>query len=97
MSAVCFNIERLVHDDMITPNLPTNIVVFKGSDSSILTSRDEISRPIGNFSESLNQAMLVGVMLVGRLGVLACANKTTKHAWPAQRAAAADATSLNPS
>ena len=52
------------------PNLPTNIVDFRGSDSSIiLIVRGEIPRPIGDFPESLSQAMLVGTMLVGRLGV----------------------------
>ena len=44
---------------------------FRGFDSSIiLILRGEIPRPIGNFPESLTQAMLVGVMLVGRLGVI---------------------------
>ena len=53
-----------------TPNLPTNIVDFRGFDSSrILNLRGEIPRPIGDSPESLSQAMSVGVMLVGRLGV----------------------------
>ena len=53
-----------------TPNLPTNIVSFRGFDSSIrLISRGGIPRPIGDFPESLTRAILVGVMLVGRLGV----------------------------
>ena len=52
----------------LTPNLPTNIVGFRGFDSSIfLNSRGGIPRPIGNLLESLSQAMLVGVMSVGRL------------------------------
>ena len=43
---------------------------FKGFDSStVLISRGGISRPIGNFPESLTRAMLVGTMLEGRLGV----------------------------
>ena len=51
------------------PNLPTNIVDFRGFDSStILILRGGIPRPLGNFLESLSQAMLVGIMLVGRLG-----------------------------
>ena len=50
----------------VTPNLPTNIVGFRRFDSSIILNlRDGIPRPIGNFLESLSQAMLVGVMLVG--------------------------------
>ena len=54
-----------------TPNLPTNIVDFRGFDSStILIYWGEILRPIGDFPESLSQAMLVGTMLVGRLGVI---------------------------
>ena len=53
-----------------TPNLPTNIVDFSGFDSSIiLIFRGGIPMPIGDFPESLSQAMLVGVMLVRRLGV----------------------------
>ena len=44
---------------------------FRGLDSSIfLILRGGILRPIGDFPEVLTQAMLVGVMLVGRLGVL---------------------------
>ena len=53
-----------------TPNLPTNIVDFGGFDSStILVYRGGIPRPIGDFPESLSQAMFVGTMLVGGLGV----------------------------
>ena len=54
-----------------TPNLPTDIVDFRGFDSSIiLILGGGIPRPVGNIPESLSQAMLVGVMLVvGRLGV----------------------------
>ena len=51
------------------PNPPTNIVDFREFDSSIiLFLRDGIPRPIGDFPESLSPAMLVGIMLVGRLG-----------------------------
>ena len=58
---------------LVTPNLPTDIVDFGGLDSSIiLISRGGISRHIGDFPESLSQAMLVGTMLVGRLGVYNC-------------------------
>ena len=55
-------------------NLPTNIVDFRGFDSSIiLIERGGIPKSIG-ISSSLTQAMLVGTMLVGtmlvgRLGV----------------------------
>ena len=53
-----------------TANLPTNIADFRGFDSSIiLLLMGGILRPIGNFPESLSQAMLVGTMLVGRSGV----------------------------
>ena len=53
-----------------TPNLPTKIVDFRGFDSSvILNFRGGMLMSIGNFPESLIQAMLVGIMLVGRLDV----------------------------
>ena len=53
-----------------TPNPPTNIVGFRRFDSSmILILRGGILMSIGDFPESLSQAMLVGIMLVGRLGV----------------------------
>ena len=53
-----------------TPNLPTNIVDFRGFDSIIiLILRGGILTSIGNFPESLSQAVLVGVILVGGLGV----------------------------
>ena len=52
-------------------NLPTNIVDFRGLDSSImLYQRGGIPMSIGDFPESLSQAMLVGTMLVGGLDVL---------------------------
>ena len=54
-----------------TANLPTNIVDFRGFDSSvILIVRGGIPRSICDFPESFCQAMLVGIILVGRLGVL---------------------------
>ena len=53
-----------------TPNPPTNIVDFGGFDSStILILRGGILMSIGDFPESSSRAMLVGTMLVGRLGV----------------------------
>ena len=54
-----------------TPNLPTNIVDFGGFDSSIiLILRGGILRPIRDVPESLTQAIIVGMMSVGGLGVL---------------------------
>ena len=53
-----------------TPNLPTNIVDFGRFDSStILIYRGGILMSIGDFPEVLTRAMLVGTMLVGRLGI----------------------------
>ena len=53
-----------------TANLRTSMMDFRGFDSSIiLILRDGILRPMGNFPESLSQAILVGIML-GRLGVI---------------------------
>ena len=52
------------------PNLPTSITDLRGFDSSIiLITRGQIPRPIGDFPESLTQAMFVGAMLVGGLAV----------------------------
>ena len=51
-------------------NLPPRIMDFRGFDSGIiLILRGGIPRPVGNFPDSSSQAMLVGVMLVGGLGV----------------------------
>ena len=62
-------------------SLPTNIVGFRGFDSSImLFLRGGILRPKGDFLESLSHAMLVGTMLVGRLGVHA-PKHTRERAW----------------
>ena len=45
-------------------------VDFRGFDSSIiLILMGGIPRPMGIFPESLSQEILVGIMLVGRLGV----------------------------
>ena len=55
---------------MSVANLRTNIMAFRGFDSSIISiMRGGILMPIGNLPESLTQAILVGIMLVGRLGV----------------------------
>ena len=48
-------------------NLRTNAMGFGGF--IILILRGGTPRPIGNFLESSSQAILVGIMLVGRLGV----------------------------
>ena len=51
-------------------NLRTKIPDFRGVDSSIiLIVRVGILMFIGNFPEVLSQAILVGIILVGRLGV----------------------------
>ena len=61
-----------------TANPRTNIVDFGVLDSStILILRGGIPRPVGDSPESLAQAMLVGVMLVGRLGVLRRSSETS--------------------
>ena len=61
---------RLAQPDQSTADLLTNIMDFRGFDSSvILILRGGIPRPIGDSPENLNQAMLVGVMLAGRLSV----------------------------
>ena len=52
-------------------NLRTKILDLGGFDSSrILISRGGIPRPTGNLPEGLGQAILVGIILVGRLGVV---------------------------
>ena len=58
---------------VLTPNLPTNNVDVPGFDSSIISIlRGGIPRSIGDFPESLSQAMLIGTTLVGGLGVFCC-------------------------
>ena len=55
----------------LTANIRTNIMDFRGFDSSrILKLRGGIPRAIGDFPESLSQAILVGIMLVGRFSVV---------------------------
>ena len=59
-----------------TVNLRTKIMGFRGFDSSIiLILRGGIPRPMGNLPESLSQAILVGIILVGRLGVFILTGK----------------------
>ena len=58
-----------------TANFRTNIMDFRGFDSSIiLIIRGGTLMSIGDFPEDLSQAMLVGIMLVGRLGVQCVTN-----------------------
>ena len=55
---------------MATPNLPAKILGFGGFDSSrILIIRGGILMCIGNFPEVLSRRILVGIIVVGRLGV----------------------------
>ena len=73
LMCLCLNVARKgwwCKNVTSTANPPTNIVDFGGFDSSIiLISRGGIPRPIGDFPQCLSQAMLVGIMSVGRLGV----------------------------
>ena len=66
---------------MFTANLRTKIQDSRGSDSSrILSVRGGILISIGNFPEMLSQAILVGIILVGRLGVPSeCQEKAVKQ------------------
>ena len=54
-----------------TANLRTKIVDFGGVDSSVaFILRGGMLMPIGDFPETLSQRILVGIILVGRLGAL---------------------------
>ena len=62
---------RPCHYEGTKANLRTNIMDFRGFDSRIISIiRGGILMSIGDFPESLSQAILVGIMLVGRLGEL---------------------------
>ena len=64
-----------------TANLP-KILHFRGFYSSIiLILRAGIPRPMGNFPESLSQAILVGIIIVGRLGVQVAASFLETPRW----------------
>ena len=65
-----------------TPKLPTNIVDFRGFDSSTISQRGGIPRFMEDFPESLSQAMLVGTMLVGRLGLSSIFGAEGRRASP---------------
>ena len=54
---------------LATANFPYKILGFGGFGSSNLNLKGGIPRPTGKFPESLNQAILVGIILVARLGV----------------------------
>ena len=59
------------HGGHATANLRTQTMDFTGFDSSIiLFLRGGIPSPIGKFPECLGQAILVGIILVGRLRVI---------------------------
>ena len=70
-----------------TDNLHTKILDLRGFDSSIILSlRGGISRPTGNFPESLSQAILAGIKIVGRLGAShRRATELMQDALPVQR------------
>ena len=54
-----------------TANLRTQILDFRGFDSTgVLILRGGIPVSIGNCLESLSQAILLGIILVGSLGVV---------------------------
>ena len=54
----------------VMANLRANIMDFRGFDKNIiLILMGGIPRPIGDFPGSLSQAILLGIMRVGRLGV----------------------------
>ena len=70
----------------LTANLRTKILDFRGFDSSkILSSRGGILRPIGNFPESSSQAILAGIILVGRLGVGVATRQCLSPCLPPQK------------
>ena len=58
----------------VTANLRTNIMDFRGFDSSIivLSLRGGIIMSIGDSPKSLSQAILVVIVLFGGLGVRLC-------------------------
>ena len=68
------------------PNLPTNIVDFRGFDSSIiLILRGGLLMSTGDFPESLSQALFVGIMLVGRWGAPSSSSDPVRRAEPCSR------------
>ena len=66
-----------------TANLRTNIMDFRGFDSSIiLIIRGAILMSIGGFLEVLSLAILGGIMSVGRLGVAVLTSLSSHFAIP---------------
>ena len=54
---------------LCTTNLRNEIMDLRGFDSGIISIlRGGIPKPVGSFPESLSQRILVGMILVGRLG-----------------------------
>ena len=71
-------IDQRAGSQQLTTNICTKILDFRGFDSGItLISRGGIPRPVGNVPESLSQASLVEIILVGRVGVIAGAPSAT--------------------
>ena len=69
LSTACV-LQTLLGMGMGTANLRTKILDFRGFDSGrILISRGGILMSVGDFPEVLSQRILVGIILVGRLGV----------------------------
>ena len=69
-----------LHAPGLTANLRTKIMDFRGFDASrILILRGGIPRPIGDFPESLSRAILLGIILVGRLGVISPTTSSKEH------------------
>ena len=65
--------ERGGRGEDCTANLRTKILDFRGFDpSGILMTRDGIPTSTGNSQETLSQRILVGRILAGRLGAVAC-------------------------
>ena len=59
------------NNDNNTANLHTSIMDCRGFDSSIISIlRGGTFMPIGDFPESSSRGILVGIMLVRRLGVI---------------------------
>ena len=66
-----------------TANLRTRILYFRGSDSErILILRGGIFSSIGDFLEILSQQILVGIIFVGRLGILGGKKSASKVGLP---------------
>ena len=69
-AALLTTVEEVVcYTSSVTANLRTNIIKFRGFDLSIrLIIMGGILMSTGYFLESLRQAILAGIILVGRLG-----------------------------